>query len=122
METTREILNAETGEVRILPVFNGGVTDDQLKSWKEAHRKVYAIEVEDDNELFVAYFKRPTMETMSAVNKLSKSDEIKGTATLFDNCWLGGDPLVKSDTLLRMAAIKQLGVMFDKVLGTLKNL
>lgn len=61
------------------------------------------------------------METMSAVNQLTKKDEVKSTSVMFENCWLGGDPVMKTDTLVRMAAIKQLGAMFDRVVGTLKN-
>ena len=79
------------------------------------------IEVEDDGDLFVGYFRRPSMETMSAVNQLTKKDEVKSTSDMFENCWLGGDPVMKTDTLVRMAAIKQLGAMFDRVVGTLKN-
>lgn len=107
--------------VKSLKICNGGVSDEQVKTWKSEHRKVHVIEVEDDGDLFVGYFHRPNMETMSAVNKLAKADEVKSTTTMFENCWLGGDPLMKTDTLVRMAAIKQLGVMFDRVVGTLKN-
>ncbi|MEG1673216.1 MAG: hypothetical protein RR221_06845 [Alistipes sp.] len=121
-KNVRTITDATTGETRILTVFNGGVSDEQIATWKKEHRKVHAIEVEDDGELFIGYFHRPSMETMAAVNKLTKTDEIKSTGAMFDNCWLGGDPIVKEDTLVRMAAIKQLGVMFDKVVGSLKNL
>lgn len=56
-----------------------------------------------------------------AVNQLTKKDEVKSTSVMFENCWLGGDPVMKTDTLVRMAAIKQLGAMFDRVVGTLKN-
>lgn len=61
------------------------------------------------------------METMSAVNQLIKKDEVKSTSVMFENCWLGGDPVMKIDMLVCMAAIKQLGAMFDRVVGTLKN-
>lgn len=122
MENTREIKD-ENGEVlRVLNVHNGGVTEEQVEAWKTEHRKVHAIEVEDDGDLFVGYFHRPSMETMSATNKLAKNDEVKSTTTMLENCWLGGDPTIKTDTLVRMAAIKQLGEMFARVVGTLKNL
>lgn len=122
MENTREIKD-ENGEVlRELNVYNGGVTEEQVKAWKTEHRKVYMIEIEDDGDLFVGYFHRPSMETMSAVNKLAKTDEVKSSTTMLENCWLGGDPTIKTDTLVRMAAIKQLGEMFSRVVGSLKNL
>jgi hypothetical protein len=121
MENKREIRDDDGGLLRVLDVRDGGVTEEQIKAWKGEYRKVHVIEVEDDGELFVGYFRRPNMETMAAVNKLAKTDEVKSSATLFDNCWLGGDPLVKSDTIVRVAAIGQLAEMFNRVIGTLKN-
>lgn len=111
-----------TDSTKELAVFNGGVNEEQIASWKKEHRKIYAIEINDAEELYVGYFRRPGMETMSAVNKLAKTDEMKSAMTLFDNCWLGGDSVIKTDTLVKMAAIKQLGVMFNQVTSTLKNL
>lgn len=118
----RVVTDEKTGETRNLTVFNGGVGEEQIAAWKKEYRKVHAIEVEDGDELYIGYFHRPSMETMSAVNKLAKADEVKSTTTMFDNCWLGGEPVMKTDTLVRMAAIKQLGEMFNRVVGTLKNL
>lgn len=119
---TRVVTDEKTGVARTLTVFNGGVGEEQIAAWKKEHRKVHAIEVEDGDELYIGYFHRPSMETMSAVNKLAKADEVKSTTTMFDNCWLGGETVMKTDTLVRMAAIKQLGEMFNRVVGTLKNL
>lgn len=121
-KNVREIKDDSGEVIRTLEVFNGGVSEEQIASWKKEHRKVHAIEVEDGDELYIGYFHRPSMETMSAVNKLAKADEVKSTTTMFDNCWLGGDTVMKTDTLVRMAAIKQLGEMFNRVVGTLKNL
>lgn len=121
-DSTRVVTDEKTGVTRTLTVFNGGVGEEQVAAWKKEHRKVHAIEVEDGDEIYIGYFHRPSMETMSAVNKLAKTDEVKSTTTMFDNCWLGGEPVMKTDTLVRMAAIKQLGEMFNRVVGTLKNL
>lgn len=118
----RTYRDRDTGAVvKTLAIRNGGVSEEQVKAWKGEHRKVHMIEVEDDGDLFVGYFHRPGMETMSAVNKLTKNDEVKGSTTMFENCWLGGDPVMKTDALVRMAAIKQLGVLFNSVVGRLKN-
>ena len=118
---TEEIKDAKGEVVRTLVFTDKDGSDEQVKGWKGEHRKVHMIEVEDDGDLFVGYFRRPSMETMSAVNQLTKKDEVKSTSVMFENCWLGGDPVMKTDTLVRMAAIKQLGAMFDRVVGTLKN-
>lgn len=119
----RTFRDAVSGKVvKTLTICNGGVSEEQIKAWKAEHRKVHLIEVEDDGELFIGYFRRPDMETMSAVNKVAKTDEVKSSSVMFDNCWLGGDPVLKTDIVVRMAAIRQLSEIFNRVHGELKNL
>ena len=102
--------------------YDGGVTGEQINRWKAARRRVIRIDVTDGEELHVAYFKRPSLETMSAVTKVGKSDEVKGAQVLYDNCFLGGDAEIREDALLFMAASAQLGNMLTSCLGSLKNL
>lgn len=103
-------------------VFDGGVSEEQIRRWKAAHRRIIRIDVTDGEDLHVAYFRRPTIETMSAVTKTGKTDEVKSAGVLYDNCFLGGDPEMRRDALLFMAATAQLGRMFEACMGSLKNL
>lgn len=102
--------------------FNGEVTQAQIDAWKGKHRKVVEITVTDEDEVHVGYFRRPDMATMSAVNTLAKTDEVKSSNTMFDNCWLGGSPFLKEDAILRMAAIGQLATVLNSCIGSIKNL
>lgn len=102
--------------------YDGGVTEEQINKWKAVHKRVIRIDVTDGEDLHVAYFKRPSLETMSAVTKVGKSDEVKSASVLYDNCFLGGDTEMREDVLLFMAATTQLGKMFNSCLGSLKNL
>ena len=95
--------------------YDGGVSEEQINKWKAMHKRVVRIDVIDGEDLHVAYFKRPSLETMSAVTKVGKSDEVKSAAVLYDNCF-------REDALLFMAATTQLGKMFNSCLGSLKNL
>ena len=63
--------------------YDGGVSEEQINKWKAAHKRVIRIDVTDGDDLHVAYFKRPTLETMSAVTKVTKSDEVKGAAVFW---------------------------------------
>ena len=101
---------------------NGGVTPEQIEMWKAKHRRIYAVEVVDGNEAHTGYFRRPDMETISAVRKLGKTDEIKGANALFDNSWLGGSTLLREDAVLKLAAIGQLDSLTEKVTSAIKNL
>ena len=102
--------------------YDGGVTEEQINKWKAVHKRVIRIDVTEGEDLHVAYFKRHSLETMSAVTKVGKSDEVKSASVLYDNCFLGGDTEMREDALLFMAATAQLGNMFNSCLGSLKNL
>lgn len=102
--------------------YDGGVSEADINKWKAVHKRVVRIDVTDGEDLHVAYFKRPSLETMSAVTKVGKSDEVKSASVLYDNCFLGGDTEMREDALLFMAAMSQLGNMFSSCLGSLKNL
>ncbi|WP_297829828.1 hypothetical protein [uncultured Rikenella sp.] len=101
---------------------DGGITEEQINKWKATLGRVIRIDVTDGDDLHVAYFKRPSIETMSAVTKVGKNDEVKSAAVLYDNCFLGGDTEIREDALLFMAATAQLGKLFNSCLGSLKNL
>lgn len=101
--------------------LNGGVTEETIAMWKNKHRRVTEISVIEDGVEYVGYFKRPDMETMSAVNKLSKTDEVKSAMTMFNNCWLGGDSALTQDAVLIMSATARLTDMFSGCVSSLKT-
>ena len=101
--------------------LDGGVTEEQVIRWKAAHKRIVRVDVTDGDDLHVAYFKRPSIETMSAVTAVAKNDEVKSAAVLYDNCFLGGSSEMREDALLFMAATTQLGKLFNSCLGSLKN-
>lgn len=104
-----------------LTLHNGGVLQEQVEQWKRQHRRVSVIEVVDGDERHVGYFRRPTLEVMSAVSKLGKTDEVKSAEAMFDNCFLGGSPHLRADAILFMEAAKRLGEMFSGCMSSLKN-
>ena len=99
----------------------GVVADEKIQQWKNQHRKVYAVEIEDGDTI-VGYFKRPDMATLSAVNSVSKTDEVKAANILFDNCWLGGSELVGQDAVIKMGMMTKLNEMMTLSNAALKNL
>ncbi len=70
----------------------------------------------------VGYFKRPDFDTIKAVTKVSKVDEVEAGKIMFDKCWLGGSEELRADAILFMAVQKQLGQMLNSCMGSLKNL
>lgn len=102
--------------------FDGGITETQIQEWKRQYGRVVRVDVADDDELHIGYFRRPSLQTMSAVTKISKTDEVKSAEVLFDNCLLGGSEALRRDAILFMEAGKQLASMFSSCAGSLKNL
>lgn len=109
-------------EKRTPKVFMGDLTVAQIDAFKAKHRKSFAIEIQDGDEVHVGYFKRPTLETLKAVTKVAKSDEVEAGKVMFDNCWLGGSQELRTDALLFMAVQKKLGEMLNGFQGVIKNL
>lgn len=102
--------------------YDGGVTEENITRWKNGHGKVMRIDVVDGEDLHVCYFHRPKLSTMSAVTKMAKTDELKSSEVLYDNCWLGGSPHVREDAVLFLEVVKHLGEMMNACRGSLKNL
>ena len=102
--------------------FDGGVTEAQIEKWKRQWGKVVRVDILDGADLHIGYFHRPKLEAMSAVAKIAKTDEVKGSEVMFDNCWLGGSDAMRKDAILFMEAAKQLGQMLSSCQSSLKNL
>lgn len=113
--------NKEEGK-KYAATFDGGIKEETIRQWKARYGKIVRIDVADGDELHVGYFHRPKLETMSAVSKIGKTDEVKSAEVMFDNCWLGGSESLRNDAILFLEATKQLGKMFSTCLSSLKNL
>lgn len=103
-------------------IDNGGVVESQIEQWKAKYRIVQEVTITDGDEQHKGYFKRPDMETLAAVNKLSKTDEIKAANVLFENCWLGGSGYIAGEAVLKMAAIGRLNELMMVTSTEIKNL
>ena len=40
-------------------VFNGDLTEAQVEAFKAQHRKSFAVEIQDGDEVHIGYFKSP---------------------------------------------------------------
>ena len=76
----------------------------------------------DGADTHTGYFKRPDFDTIKAVTKVSKVDEVEAGRIMFDKCWLGGSEQLPADPIMFMAVQKQLGQVLNSCTGSLKNL
>lgn len=107
-----------------LTVIDGGITSDQINAWKNQHGRIMEIVVDDPEfgERHKGYFRRPDMKVMQAFSSMAKGSEVKAAEMFFDNCWLGGSPLMKTDAVYKMQANGELQGIFGKCVSKLKNL
>ena len=84
--------------------------DIQLKT---KNRRVYGQ---------VAAIQRYSLETMSAVSKIAKTDEVKSSEVMYKNCFLGGSSEIEKDAILFLEATKQLGTLMTSCQSSFKNL
>jgi hypothetical protein len=122
-ETTQ---NTAEKEVKSLP---GGVTQDQVNAWKKAiaadNGKVYKIEVPSDHPAdppYTCYLRTPTRQTLGAVSGRISADPIKANEILLQNCWLGGDDVIRTRDDLFLSASAKLGDLFNIKEASIKEL
>ncbi|MDY6395353.1 MAG: hypothetical protein SPK52_02140 [Synergistales bacterium] len=93
-----------------------------MKAWRNRYRRVVEVEVEEQDNIYHAYFHTPDMKTMKAAMQVSKTDEIEGATVLINNCWISGADIMKEDGLLFIQMAQQVSVLFGQTQGRLKNL
>ena len=72
----------------------GEATAEQIKEWKETHKNVFAIKVDDaDGRKHVCYLRAPKRKDLSAASVAGKADPLKFNEVILRQCWLGGDSL-----------------------------
>lgn len=125
MNKENKAMEAENPETKYAAVtIDGNVTADEIAAWKARYGRVVEIEVIDPDfsERHVGYFRRPDMKTMQAFSQTAKSNEVKAAEIFFDNCWLGGSSMMKTDAVYKLQANGELQAIFGKCVSKLKNL
>ena len=92
------------------------------KSWTQNFWSAVHVDIVDGEDTHVGYFHRPDFQTVKAITKISKTDEVEAGKVMFDNCWLGGSEQLRKDAVLFMAVQSQLGKMLNGCMSSLKNL
>lgn len=99
-------------------------TPTQIKQWKAEHGEVHQVEIplDDEGNTAVAYFKKPTLDILSASAKYAETDPIKSGNIMFESCWLGGDERIKSSDEAKLGAIQVVAKLFKVRVATIKKL
>lgn len=94
--------------------------DEQVKALaaeaeavKQRHKvkKVFLIEVEgdeDEEKVYRAWLRKPTLKTMSAFFTTGQNDPIMAAKVVFNDCFLEGDSQITQDDELFAGAMQQI--------------
>ncbi len=66
-------------------------TQEQITKWKKEHGDIYHVGVGE----YDAYLKTPDRKTMKYVAQVA-NDPIRANEVLLENCWVGGDDIIKT--------------------------
>lgn len=65
----------------------------QIAAWKAQYGAVYALELGERT----AYVRQPLPADLAHAHRSSGGDPFRLNSILFDNCWLAGEPDLKTD-------------------------
>lgn len=99
-----------------------GKTPQEIQQFKNEKGALVLVEVNSEGKKYQAIFKEPSFQTLEAINKISKTDEMKGLQVAYDNCIIACDPEITQRDLLKIKAIEGLMVRVQKISSQAKNL
>lgn len=99
-----------------------GLTPDAIDKLKAKHGRLFQVDIADGSDTYSAIFKEPTMDILSAAGAVGKTDEIKASMVLYENCLIAADDAIKSRDMLKMQVVAAIGERMTALTKTVKNL
>ncbi len=102
-------------------IEKGKLSDEELKGISVGNKLVEVV-LEDGDVKHYCYFKRPNIQTLSAMGKISKTDEVRGMQIFVNDCFVAGSKAWEDDGVQFMALSTELTKVLSSVKANLKNL
>lgn len=102
----------------------GGITERQLEGWKKKHGDVYKVEVETENNgTLCCYLKAPSRDQYGVIAQVAqKKTGLAGGFYILNDCWLGGDDLIKKVDKIYVSAAISAMELFDFLPSSISKL
>ena len=91
----------------------------RIDDWKRQYRDVFGY-VSEDGKCCV--LRTPDLTILDACRTMSRGSSIRFDMALLENCWLDGDPELKTEDKYRMGIFDWLGSIIKKTEGELVEL
>jgi len=100
----------------------GEPTEGSLKKWSKKYgTRLKRFEITDDGKIYVAYFAKPTLETVQAADENHGDKPVERNLFQLNNCYLGGSEVYEKDDEFRFALANAVAKSFRILTGVLKN-
>jgi hypothetical protein len=103
------------------PQLYCGKTVEDIRAMRIHHGHLFVVEVKDEEEVFHAVCKEPTLQVLEAAQAVSKTSEVKGAMALYSNCVVEADEAIKSRDLLKLQVASAIGDKAGALRATAKN-
>lgn len=101
-------------------------TADEIAALTKKYGDVHQITVVDDRSSekkeYNCVVKRPDRKILSMAMQFGQNNQMKFNETIFTNCWIDGDPEIKSDEYLSLAAEVQCSQIVKVAESSIKKL
>lgn len=94
------------------------ITQAQIDAWKAEHGEVSMLTVGEKK----CYLKSPTRQTLGYAGVAGQEDPMAFNDVILNQCWLGGDEEIKTNTGLFFSASKQISKLINIVESDLVKL
>ena len=99
-----------------------GLDTAQIEELKAQHGALVLINVNFNEKTHQAIFREPAFKDLEAINKISKSDEMKGLRAAYDNCIVKAEDEIANRDMLKIKAVSALMERVQKTSAEAKNL
>lgn len=113
-DTKQQLKNKITKKIMSNKLIAGEITPEQIEQWKKEHKTVHTLTVTTpEGEDIKGYLKPPTRNHKAiALSMYNQNKVLECGEFLRDNCWLGGDERLKTDSdIADSAAIVASGIV-----------
>jgi hypothetical protein len=108
-------------KVTNLPELICGKTIEDRRGMRMKHGHLFVVSVTDEESTHYAVCREPTLQIIEASQAISKTSDVKGAITLYENCVVLADDEIKNRDLLKIQVAGAIGEKMSKLEAIAKN-
>jgi hypothetical protein len=106
---------------QVIPQTYCGKTIEEIRAMRMQHGHLFVAEIQDENNVFHAICKEPTVQVIEAAQSISRTSEVKGAMMMYENCIVIADDEIKKRDLLKLQVAAAIGEKVASLKSSVKN-